>query len=88
MEISLPGKGGGEGLKGTQNLYLVGNDLMVTRERKAMWMFWQCQWEFVFVLFLLKRLIQSISRLVCLYVDHTLETLPEGLETSGRRAYR
>ena len=43
------------------------------------------------------RPIQSISRdvrlfvcvSVCLFVRHTLETtLPEGLETSGRRAYR
>ena len=32
MENSLPGKGG-EGLKATQNLYLVGNDLMMTREK-------------------------------------------------------
>ena len=39
------------------------------------------------------RPIQSISRdvrlFVCLFVLHTLETtLPKGLETSGRRAYR
>ena len=39
------------------------------------------------------RPIQSVSRdvriFVCLFVRHTLETtLPEGLETSGRRAYR
>ena len=39
------------------------------------------------------RPIQSVSRdvrlFVCLCVRHTLETtLPEGLETSGRRAYR
>ena len=39
------------------------------------------------------RPIQSISRdvrmFVLLFVRHTLETtLPEGLETSGRRAYR
>ena len=35
------------------------------------------------------RPIHSISRDVRLFVGHTLETtLPEGLESSGRRAYR
>ena len=58
------------------------------------------QWSYpVYLVFTESALrpIQSVSRdvrlwvclYVCMFVGHTLETtLPEGLETSGRRAYR